>query len=141
MSFRDDVRRRKEELNAQLPPGASRRDRFKMAMGSERESHSNEREAKRREAAARFAPGAEVPFVDYLRSKEAKAVGLQHDLDILAEVYVAAVGIHPEDVYGIYPRDMNAETASVREMAITYRDKPEYERGREQFWQSLLQPE
>jgi hypothetical protein len=65
----------------------------------------------------------------------------------LVEEYVAIVGLRPEDVFGIHPvvvgrrgrvGDLKGENTSLS-LCIAYRDRPEYERGRDRHREYLAE--
>ena len=125
-------------MESRVPPGAGKLERIQASLALERESKIADRAENRRRAVEALAPGADIPFVDYLRHKDGKGLGLDHrSVDILSEVYVAVVGIRPEDMFGIYPQAVSSEHQHVTEMAIAYRDNSEYRTRRERFWQGL----
>ena len=137
MGFRGDIRRRRQQVDARVPPGASKRERLRASMDVEREAELDRRTEKRRAAVDALAPGTEAPFVEHLRHQDAKALGLGTALNTLSEVYVAVVAIRPEDVFGIYPCSVSTEQGFIHEMAIAYRDSDAYRSRREQFWEGL----
>lgn len=72
---------------------------------------------------AQLSPDAPRPRTDTIR------LSPRHHAATVA-AYIGIVGLRPEDVYGIIPRHSNDVTIGYE---IVYRDRPEYEAGR-QAW-------
>jgi hypothetical protein len=121
VGFLDDVKRQKE-IAEKLPPGGSRMERARRAQEVAAETAD-------RDAQEALAPGAEWPFVDRFGSREGKHLKL--DMAGLVEAYIASVGLDPADMFGIYPT--KTSEYGVQEMAIAYRDKPQYGERRRAF--------
>ena len=126
MGFLDDMRKLKQAAEAQ-PEGLSRDEKIARA-----------KEQLAGDARAAFetdwaAPGSEEPFVEILRGHH---LTRRNETDFewkpsIVEAYLRIVGLRPEDCYGVWATDTNE--SGVSEVAVGYRDRPEYARGRERF--------
>ena len=133
MGFRDGVRRARE-ASADQPEGLSRRER--------RERAKEKLAAEDRAAFEEWlAPDAERPYVEILdavgQSTEPKRGDLTGWKPTVIEAYLGIVGVRPEDCLAVWPGRIGTE-GDVHSLVVAYRDRPDYEAGRERFadWQS-----
>ncbi len=126
MGFLDDMRKLKQAAEAQ-PEGLSSTERIERA----REQLAGE--AKDAFVREWVAGGFEPPYFDILTgSNLAKAEGDVEWRPSIVEAYVSILGLRPEHCYGIWPTHVG-DTGAVYEMAIAYRDRPEYAAGRARY--------
>lgn len=126
MGFLDDVRKLKQAAEEQ-PEGLTSKEKI------ERAKQQLAGDARHGFESQWMAPGAEWPYVEYLSGKR---LGKADHADFewgpsVVEAYLAIVGLKPEDCFGIWTT--NSGENGVYEMAIGYRDRPEYARGRERY--------
>jgi hypothetical protein len=122
MGFMDDVRRMKAAAEAQ-PEGLSRKER--VARAQEQLAAEDQHEFETQWAA----PGWERPYIelfDVSGRTDIKAGRLSP-----VEAYLAIVGLGPEDVFGVWPTRHGE--GGIYELAVAYRDRPEYAQGRERY--------
>jgi len=125
MGFLDDMRKLKQAAEEQ-PEGLSSKERI------ERAKQQLAGDARHGFESDWMAPGAEWPYVEYLSGKRlGKADADLEWRPSVVEAYLTIVGLRPDDTFGIWTAD--AGETGVHEMAIGYRDRPEYARGRERF--------
>ncbi len=127
MGFLDDVRRIKQAAEAQ-PEGLSSKEKIARAR---EELAAGERQAFATDWAS---PGWEPPYVELL---DVTGGTKTDEADLkwkpsAPEAYLAICGLRPEDVYGFWPTNVG-DSGAIFELAIAYRDRPEYARGRERF--------
>ena len=132
MGFLDDVRRAKQAAKSQ-PEGLSKKERIERA---KEQLAAEDREAYEDRW---LAPGAERPYIELIDvvGRAGSRAGDFGWRPWPVEAYLMVVGLHPEDCFGVWPT-RSGETG-VYEVAIAYRERPEYAAGRQRYEQWLAE--
>ena len=89
--------------------------------------------------------GASAPIASHRIYPGLRTRSSGRQLDHFLPRYAETLGIHAEDVFGVFPRGIHLSggESSAREwesMWLVYRDRPEYEHGRERWAQEMAKP-